>query len=136
MQQTPPDSSPREQQISHRSSSDAAVEDRRFIAKKPKNVDAADPHPSKPQDRLSAAPLQKETLRALNQENKKAARDFKSSQRIQCPTARRAQKEWKRHYRLIEPHDRYLEKCGHEQRKALKSFARYGGPDLRDLRGV
>ena len=136
MQQTPPNSNPLKRRRSDQHSFELVDEDCQTLAKKPKSIDAADPQPAASQDNLSATPLRKEALRTLNRENKQAAREFRSSQRLRRPITRCALAEWTRRHPPIQPSQLYLESCGHEQSNALKSFDKEGGLDLRDLSGV
>lgn len=88
------------------------------------------------QEDSSAIPLQRRALRALRRQITQAARESSANQRIRRPVTRLAITEWKRCHQPLKPPHTYLKNCGHKQYKALLSFSKHGGPDLRDLRGV
>ena len=137
MQQTPSDSDQRKRRRSDQHSLELEAEDCQTVAKKvKKNVDAADPQPATTQDNSLATPLTRKTLRALDRENKQAARESRLKQRLRRPITRLALAEWRRRHPPVQPSQLYLESSGHEQSEALKRFAEKVELDLRDLRGV
>lgn len=107
------------------------------VSKKQKAIHIPDPkEPAAHQDNSPAIPLQRGALRALRRQITEAARKPRSNQRIRRPTTRLTFAEWKRYHQPLKPAHQYLKNCELEQYKALLSFSKHGGPDLRDIRGV
>ena len=105
---------------------------------KGKAVHIRDPQqPAVPQGDSSVISLTRHSLRELRRQNTQAAQESRAKQRVRCsPVTRLAVAEWKKRHRPLEPAYKYLKDCGHERYRALQSFSKHGGPDLRDLRGV
>lgn len=107
------------------------------VSKKQKAIHVPDPpEPAAHQDNSPAIPLNRSALRALRRQITQAARKPRSNQRIRRPATILAVAEWNRCHQPLKPADTYLKNCGHEQYKALLSFSKHGGPDLRGIRGV
>ena len=89
-------------------------------------------------DNLSKIWLTKRALRELDRRNTQRASSPPSSSypRAHRPIARRARAELKTSRQPTQPAADFLCLCGSRCLKNIKQFARRGGPDLSDLRGV
>jgi hypothetical protein len=84
---------------------------------------------------LSKIWLTKYALRELDRRNAKTV-SYSPSQRTHRPVTRNLLAEAKNRYKHIESVGDLLHDYSPETRKRVKLFARYGGPDLSDIRGV
>jgi len=89
-------------------------------------------------DNLSKIWLTKRALRELNRRNSQSALSPTRSQyrRARRPVTRNFLAELKRNRRATQSAADFLRHCEPRTLKDIKLFARYGGPDLSDLRGV
>lgn len=91
-------------------------------------------------DNLSKIWLTERALRELNQRNSQSApaSNISPSQYLQPrrPVTRRSLAELKRNRRVTQSALDFLRHCGPGTLKDIKLSARYGGPDLSDLKGV
>jgi hypothetical protein len=89
-------------------------------------------------DNLSKIWLTERALRELNQRNSQPASSIPRSQyrRARRPITRKFLAELKRNRRVTQSASDFLRYCEPGALKDIKLFARYGGPDLSDLKGV
>lgn len=89
-------------------------------------------------DNLSKIWLTKNALRELSQRNSQPASSLPCSQyqRARRPVTRNFLVELKRTRRVTQSASAFLHCCEPGTLKDVKLFARYGGPDLSDLKGV
>ena len=89
-------------------------------------------------DTLSTIWLTKDALRELDRRNSKALTCNKQPRLFESrrPVTRKFLSDAKAVSRPTEPASEYLRKCIGAHRKRLQEFARRGGPDLSDLKGV
>lgn len=89
-------------------------------------------------DNLSKIWLTERALRELNQRNSQPASNIPPSQyrRSRRPVTRKFLAELKRTRRVTQSALDFLRHCGPGSLKNIKLSARYGGPDLSDLKGV
>ena len=89
-------------------------------------------------DNLSKIWLTEHALRELNQRNSQPASSIPRSQYRQArrPVTRKLLAELKRNRRVTQSTSDFLRHCEPGTLKHIKLFARYGGPDLSDLKGV
>ena len=89
-------------------------------------------------DNLSKLWLTKRTLRELDRRNTQLAPSppRSSYRRPHRPVTRRALAELKKRRQLSQTATDFLCHCAPRRLKDIKLFARHGGPDLSDLRGV
>lgn len=89
-------------------------------------------------DNLSKIWLTDRALRELNQRNSQPASNISLSQyrRPRRPVTRKIFAELKRNRRVTQSALDFLRNCGPGTLKDIKLSARYGGPDLSDLKGV
>lgn len=90
---------------------------------------------------LSKVWLTKRALRELDRRNTQAAsrQQRPSYQQLHRPVTRRALAEWKKNkdnWQPAQTAEEFLSHCTTACLKDIKLFARHGGPDLSDLRGV
>lgn len=134
--QTPPPSNSLKRRHFDQHPSELEGEVCQSVSKKRKTVHTPETQqPAAHQDNLSQIPLERQALRELQRTITQAARASRPNQRIRRPATRLAVAEAKRRHPPLKPAHIFLENCEHEQYKALKSFAKGGGPDLRNLRG-
>ena len=89
-------------------------------------------------DNLSKIWLTERALRELNQRNSEPASSIPRSQyrRARRPVTRKFPAELKRNRCVTQSASDFLRHCEPGTSKDIKLFARYGGPDLSDLKGV
>jgi hypothetical protein len=85
-------------------------------------------------DGLSKIQLERSALKELKRRNAILEKSRVESE-IKQPLTQSAVHEWKQRTQLI-PVAEYLSKASQEDIDRIKNFARRGGPDLTDLRGV
>ena len=135
--QTPAPSNSRKRRRSDQYPREAEEEAFQIASKKHKAIHTPDPsQPATQQDDPSPILLKRDTLRVLRRQYTQAARESRANPRPRRPATRLANAEWQRRHPPLKPARTYLKHCRHEQYRALQSFARHGGPDLRELRGV
>ncbi|MCJ1449490.1 MAG: hypothetical protein MMC23_010010 [Stictis urceolatum] len=134
--QTPAPSNSRKRRRSDQYPREAEEEAFQIASKKHKAIHTPDPsQPATQQDDPSPILLKRDTLRVLRRQYTQAARESRANPRPRRPATRLANAEWQRRHPPLKPARTYLKHCRHEQYRALQSFARHGGPDLRELRG-
>ena len=135
--QTPAPSNSRKRQRSDQHPFEAEGEAVQTASKKHKAVHTPDPsQPATHQDSPSPILLKRDALKALQRQIAQAARESRANQRTPRRVTRLAVAEWQRRHPPLKPACTYTENCRYEQYRALQSFARHGGPDLWNLRGV
>jgi hypothetical protein len=87
-------------------------------------------------DNLSKVWLTKRALRELNRRNTAPSPPRSSYQRPHRPVTRRARAELKKRHEPTQSAAHFLCHCRPRCLKDIKLFARHGGPDLSDLKGV
>ena len=135
--QTPAPSNSRKRRRSDQCPREGEGEALQIASKKHKAIHTPDPsQPATEQHDPSPTLLERDALRALRRQYTQAARESRANQQPRRPATRRAIAEWQRRHPPLKPARKYLKHCRHEEYRALQSFARHGGPDLRELRGV
>lgn len=133
--QTPAPSNSRKRRHFDQRPSELEGEVCQSVSKKRKTVHTPETQQSAAHN-SSQIPLERQALRELQRTITQAARASRPNQRIRRPATRLAVAEAKKRHPPLKPAHIFLEDCDREQYKALKNFAKGGGPDLRNLRGV
>jgi hypothetical protein len=100
-------------------------------------------HPSDSQlpaafwDNLSKVWLTRNALRELDQRNNRAAQSVLPHRQISKPVTRATLARWKKeNQQATHPAAKFLEYCTPQLLKDIQKFARLGGPDVSEIRGV
>lgn len=88
-------------------------------------------------DNLSQIWLTRNTLRELDRRNRRSSQPTSRQGQIAKPVTRAALAKWKEeNFEVHQPGADFLDHCTPQCLRDIQKFARRGGPDLSELRGV